>query len=185
MVVSEIGMTEEEQEQPTLIRPDKFSPDWPPRPSQKPIPSVFTRCSNQFKKVTWPPKDGEEMNKDGDPMTVVQLKDDIPLNDEAFRPTGTYKAAPTIYAEQPAALSEDVWPPPENIDTSERVVHDPTRRQRVIRDYTVFFNKNAAPPVQPSYKVPPGTLHVISQRGVLSYDTPDLGGAARMAPDAN
>lgn len=69
-------------------------------------------------------------------------------------------------------------------DTSEKVIHDETRPKRVIRDYTVFFNKNAAPAVQPSYKVPPGTLHVISQRGVLSYDTPDLG-AARMAPDAN
>lgn len=65
------------------------------------------------------------------------------------------------------------------------MVHDPTRYKRVIRDYTVFFNKNAAPPSQPSYKVPPGTLHVISQRGVLSYDTPDLGGAARMAPETN
>lgn len=69
-------------------------------------------------------------------------------------------------------------------DTSEKVIHDETRHKRVIRDYAVFFNKNAAPPVQPSYKVPPGTLHVISQRGVLSYDNVDLG-SARMAPDAN
>jgi len=46
-------------------------------------------------------------------LTAVHLKDEITLNDEALRPTGTYKAAPTIYAEQPAALNEDVWPPPE------------------------------------------------------------------------
>lgn len=183
MVVSEINMNEEEQSQQTMIRPEKFRPDWPPRPSQKAVPSVFARCSNQFKKVTWPPKDGDENVHNDDPLSSVQLKDEIPLNDEAFRPTGTYKAAPTIYAEQPAPLSEEVWPPPESIDTSEKVIHDATRPKRVIRDYTVFFNKNAAQPTQPSYKVPPGTLHVISQRGVLSYDTPDLGAAARMAPE--
>jgi len=185
MVVSEIKMTEEQDEQPTMIRPDKFSPDWPPRSSQRPVPNVFTRCSNQFKKVSWPPKDGIESQPDANQLTAIHLKDEIPLNDDAFRPTGTYKAAPTIYAEQPAALNEDVWPPPEPTDTSEKVIHDASRPKRVIRDYTVFFNKNAAPAVQASYKVPPGTLHVISQRGVLSYDTPDLGGAARMAPETN
>ena len=69
------------------------------------------------------------------------------------------------------------------LDTDERVIHDPSRPKRAIRDYTVFFNKNAAPPVKASYKVPPGTLHVISQRGVLSYDTAELGSGRPKDPN--
>lgn len=67
----------------------------------------------EFKKVSWPPKNDDDGISDDNPLSTIQLKDDIPLNDEAFRPVGTYKAAPTIYAEQPAPLTEDVWPPPE------------------------------------------------------------------------
>lgn len=63
--------------------------------------------------MTWPPKGGDDGEQINDPTTSIQLKEEAPQNDEAFRPIGTYKAAPTIYAEQPAALSEDVWPPPE------------------------------------------------------------------------
>lgn len=47
---SENTMSEQQvqiEEQESIIRPDKFTPDWPPKPSQKPIPSVFTRCSNR------------------------------------------------------------------------------------------------------------------------------------------
>jgi hypothetical protein len=63
--------------------------------------------------VTWPPKGDEEEEDKDTPLATVQLKDDMPMNDERWKPTGTYKAAPTIYAEQPAQLNEDVWPPPE------------------------------------------------------------------------
>jgi len=69
--------------------------------------------STEFKKVTWPPKDGDDEGQKDNPQATVQLKDEMALNDEAWKPTGTYKAAPTIYAEQPAQLNEDVWPPPE------------------------------------------------------------------------
>lgn len=65
--------------------------------------------------MTWPPKDGDNTKPEDTGATSIQLKNDFPLNEEALRPTGTYKAAPTIYAEQPAGLSEDVWPPPEPI----------------------------------------------------------------------
>lgn len=47
---SENTMSEQQvqiEEQESIIRPEKFTPDWPPKPSQKPIPSVFTRCSNR------------------------------------------------------------------------------------------------------------------------------------------
>jgi len=52
----------------------------------------------------------------------------------------------------------------------------------VIRDYEVHFSKNVSSQPEASYRVPPGTLHVVSQRGVLSYDTVDIG-AARMADE--
>jgi len=174
-------MTTEEEQQYEI--PKKFTPEWPPRPNQKQMSGAFPKCSDKFKKVTWPPKDGEENEDKDNPQATVQLKDEMSLNDEAWKPTGTYKAAPTIYAEQPAQLNEDVWPPPEQIDTSEKVVYDESRRKRVIRDYTVHFSKNKAPEGEKSYKVPPGTLHVISQRGVLSYDTPDIGAAQMAKPE--
>jgi hypothetical protein len=60
-------------------------------------------------------------------------------------------------------------------DTDERTIFDPTRKKRVIRDYTVFFDKNKGADANPSYRVPPGTLHVYSKRGVLEFDTPELG----------
>jgi len=163
-------------------RPQKFTPEWPPRPVRRQLPNVFNKCTNpEYKKVTWPPQGDDDERDSESPTQTIQLRDEIPLNDEAMRPIGTYKAAPPVYAENPDNLGE-VWPPVAPPDTSERVIHDPSRPKRAIRDYSVFFGQNAAPEVQPSYRVPPGTLHVISQRGVLSYNTPDLGGA-RMAPE--
>lgn len=69
----------------------------------------------EFKKVTWPPSNDDDSNANDNPSATIHLKDEMMMNDEAFLPTGTYKAAPTIYAEQPAPLNEDVWPPPEPI----------------------------------------------------------------------
>jgi len=170
-------MSPEEQDEVAMGRPTKFSPDWPPRSSQAVLPKVFTKCSEKFKKVAWPPKDDEE-EKDVEPASTIHLQEQMQMNEERWKPCGTYKAAPTIYAEQPAQLNEDVWPPPDHIDTSERVIQDASRPKRAIRDYSVFFNKNKAPDTEKSYKVPPGTLHVISQRGVLSYNNVDIGRAA-------
>jgi len=132
--------------------------------------------------VTWPPTEDDGPREVAPPPTNVQLLNDIPLNDDAWRPTGTYKASPTVYAEEPEELPE-VWPPPEPINTDERVIHDPTRPKRAIRDYTVFFKQNEAANTKPSYSVPPGTLHVISQRGVLSYDTAELGSGRPKDPN--
>ena len=64
-------------------------------------------------------------------------------------------------------------------DLNERVIYDSTRPQRVIRDFEVAVPVEAQP-VHKSYKIAPGTLHVFSQRGVLAYNTSDIG-AARMA----
>jgi len=173
-----ITMGEQEQ----LERPAKFTPDWPPKASQKPLPNIFTRCSDKFKKVTWPPEGDDEQNQIAPPPAGVQLLDDIPLNDDAWRPTGTYKLTPTVYAEEPDNFQPDIWPPPEPINTDERVIHDPSRPKRAVRDYTVFFKANEAPATKPSYSVPPGTLHVISQRGVLSYNNPDIGSGRPKEP---
>ncbi|OXA37957.1 nucleolin [Folsomia candida] len=177
-------MSPDEEQEIALGRPTKFKPDWPPQPSQTPLPKVFSKCSEKFKKVSWPPKDDESQPVD-QPVSLVQLQDEMQMNDERWKPCGTYKAAPTIYAEQPAQLNEDVWPPPEGIDTSERVIHDASRPKRAIRDYTVFFSKNKAPEGGKSYKVPPGTLHVVAERGVLSFENVDIGKGtlAEVGPD--
>jgi len=164
-----------------LERPERFTPAWPPRSAPTPLPNIFTRCSDKFKKVTWPPEGYDEEKEIAPPPSHVPLLEDIPLNDEAWRPVGTYKATPTVYAEEPEEI-DNSWPPPEPIDTSEKVIHDPTRPKRAIRDYTVYF-KPVDGPVAPSYKVPPGTLHVISQRGVLSYNTPELGSGRPKDPN--
>jgi hypothetical protein len=159
--------------------PARFTPSWPPRGNEKQMPNIFTRCSNTFKKVSWPPQRDED-EKDIAPPPDVQLLDQIPINDDAmYQINDTYKASPTVYAEEPEVMEES-WPPPEPMNTDERVIYDPDRKKKVIRDYTVFFDKNKAPPTERSYKVPPGTLHVISQRGVLQYNTPELGSGRPM-----
>jgi len=154
--------------------PARFTPSWPPSGTEKPLPNIFTRCSNTFKKVSWPPH-RDEVDNEVEPPPSNPLLEQIPINEDAmYQLNETYKASPTVYAEEPDAM-EEVWPPPEPINLDERVIYDASRKKRVIRDYSVFFDKNAAPPTKASYKVPPGTLHVISQRGVLSYDKIDLG----------
>jgi len=65
----------------------------------------------EFKKVTWPPKVDEPEEKDL-PVTTITLKDEMPLNDTAMLPVGTYKAAPTVYADEPDEFPEEIWPPP-------------------------------------------------------------------------
>lgn len=97
-----------------LSRPERFSPAWPPKPVQAPLPNIFTRCSDKFKKVTWPPPGYEEEKQIEPPPSHVPLLDDIPLNPTRWTPTGTYKASPTVYAEDPEEL-DTAWPPPEPI----------------------------------------------------------------------
>ena len=67
-----------------------------------------------FKKVTWPPA-GYEEEPDIAPPPSQQLMDKIPLNDTAMKINKDYKLLPGVYAEEPAELPEDVWPPPEPI----------------------------------------------------------------------
>ena len=64
--------------------------------------------------MTWPPTEDDGPHEVAPPPTNVQLLDDIPLNDDRWKPTGTYLANPSVYAEEPEELPE-VWPPPEPI----------------------------------------------------------------------
>jgi len=153
----------------------------PGRPGyQKPLNNVFGRAAKNFKKVTWPPTPEPPPKEVSPPPDSIELLQEIPMNEDAlFQKNDPYHLVPTVYAEDPDNFDEDVWPPPAPPNLDERVIYDATRPQRVIRDFEVAVPLEAHP-VHKSYKIAPGTLHVFSDRGVLSYNTPDIG-AARMA----
>ncbi|CAG7734750.1 unnamed protein product, partial [Allacma fusca] len=176
-----LGMVETKMAQQGQQR-QKFDPPAQPQQAGKPLNDVFGRVAKSFKKVTWPPQPEPPPKDVSPPPENVQLLDSIQLNEDAmFQNNDSYKLVPTVYAEDPDNFNEDVWPPPVPPNLDERVVYDASRPQRVIRDFEVQVPVEAHP-VHKSYKIAPGTLHVFSQRGVLSYDTPDLGGA-KMAPE--
>ncbi|XP_037811762.1 uncharacterized protein LOC119603705 [Lucilia sericata] len=107
---------------------------------------------------------------------IITLRKEAPI---------TQKPAP-VYASQPAATSyresstdslggssmrgDLKWPPPEykeaaakeNEERRKLALGPVCRPRKVNRDYTSFFAKNALSHHYPSYKVPPGTQHMIN-----------------------
>ncbi|XP_028896586.2 uncharacterized protein LOC105213043 isoform X3 [Zeugodacus cucurbitae] len=100
---------------------------------------------------------------------IITLRKEAPV---------TQKPAP-VYNAQPAAVSfqggsnmrgDLKWPPPEYKEAAVReneerrkLAQGPVCRPRKVnRDYTTFFAKNALNSYYPSYKVPPGTQHMLS-----------------------
>ncbi|CAD7003704.1 unnamed protein product [Ceratitis capitata] len=100
---------------------------------------------------------------------IITLRKEAPV---------TQKPAP-VYNAQPAAVSfqggsnmrgDLKWPPPEYKEAAVReneerrkLAQGPVCRPRKVnRDYTTFFAKNALNSYYPSYKVPPGTQHMLA-----------------------
>uniref|UniRef100_A0A1A9WG47 Zasp-like motif domain-containing protein n=1 Tax=Glossina brevipalpis TaxID=37001 RepID=A0A1A9WG47_9MUSC len=101
---------------------------------------------------------------------VITLRKEAPLSQ---RPT-------PVYISQPAAnilkggsnMRGDLkWPPPEYKEAAAReneerrqIAKGPAFRPRKThRDYSAFFAKNALSHHYPSYKVPPGTQHIMAK----------------------
>ncbi|XP_054734463.1 uncharacterized protein LOC129241938 [Anastrepha obliqua] len=100
---------------------------------------------------------------------IITLRKEAPV---------TQKPAP-VYNAQPAAISfqggskmrgDLKWPPPEykeaavraNEERRQLALGPVCRPRKVNRDYSPFFAKNALNSYYPSYKVPPGTQHMLA-----------------------
>lgn len=100
---------------------------------------------------------------------IITLRKEAPIS----------QAPAPVYTSQPAAVSYQggnklrgdlKWPPPEykeaaaveNAERRKLAAGPVCRPRRVARDYTEFFAKNALSHHYPSYKVPPGTQHMIN-----------------------
>ncbi|XP_067644652.1 uncharacterized protein [Eurosta solidaginis] len=100
---------------------------------------------------------------------IITLRKEAPMTQ---KPQPVYNAQPAAISLQGGShLRGDLkWPPPEYKEAAARENEErrklalgPVCRPRLVkRDYTQFFAKNAINSCYPSYKVPPGTQHMLA-----------------------
>nr|XP_036219855.1 uncharacterized protein LOC106617608 isoform X2 [Bactrocera oleae] len=101
---------------------------------------------------------------------IITLRKEAPVTQ---KPTPVYNAQPAAVSFQGGSnMRGDLkWPPPEYKEAAIReneerrkLAQGPVCRPRKVnrQDYTTFFAKNALNSYYPSYKIPPGTQHMLA-----------------------